>query len=100
MLGSLFILIIGMIATAISSVLGLVSALLPVQFLNSIEFFTGYLKYANGIIDLAGMMQAIIWFLVFIGAWFTFKSVVWLWSFLFHGAHKDQALPAANKNKH
>jgi len=97
MIASLFIYIIGLLAYAISSVLGVITNIIPAQFLTSIEFFTSYLRYANGFVNIAGIMAPTIWFTAFMSGWFSFKLVVWVWHAVFHGAANTQQLPTQNK---
>lgn len=82
----------------IHGVLSIIPFSLPAQVQTSINFFAGYLAYANGIIDIPGTLAALQFLLDFMLAWFAFKVAMLIFHWVgTRSAHHSQALPGQAK---
>lgn len=73
---------------------------LPEQLTNSFIFFGNYLSYANGFVDIPGTLAALVFFIKFLEAFFTFKAVMWLYNKLRPGsAGANEHMPLQVKSK-
>jgi hypothetical protein len=91
--------IIWLILYILSTILATIPVAIPPNVAASFAYFAGYLRYASGIIDIAGVMLAFRWLVDFMVGWFTFKVAMLLYHLVAsRRVHETQALPAQAKH--
>lgn len=82
----------------ISSVFGLLSFALPPEIQASVQYFFGYIRYADSLIPITTLLTALGAYLAFLASWYTIKLTLWLFSHIpFVKIAKD--IPGGRKNK-
>jgi hypothetical protein len=96
MITSAFIYIIALLLGVVADGLAIIPLAIPTNFKDSVAYFAGYLNYAGGLIDIPGVMAALLFFVNFMIAWYTFKVILWVWHLLFT-AKQGQPIAAQEK---
>ena len=98
MITALLLEIVSIILSIIHGVLQAIPITLPPQIGTSILYFSGYIGYVNGIVDVPGVFTALAFLINFLVAWFTFKLFMLLYHLIAaRKVHDKQALPAQQK---
>lgn len=99
MIVSFLFIILALISEFLVAILGTIPIVIPAQISSALAFFFGYLKYLGGIINFADIIPAMIFYLNFIVAWFTFRLFMWAWHLIPKIGRKDQIHTFKNKTE-
>lgn len=82
--------ILAIILEGIAGLLGMIPVVLAQEIIDALAYFSGYLNYVGGIINIPGVLPPLFTLVGFIAAWYSFKLVMWAWHMIPGIGKKDE----------
>lgn len=89
MIVSLFLWLFGFVLWLFNIIFGSIPFSLPANFISSVEYFFAQLKYADILIPVNTLMQALGVWLTFIATYYSVKIFMWIYHVIRHGGDSD-----------
>lgn len=71
---------VSIILLVIASVFGLLEFTIPNEIIESVDYIFGYIRYADSLIPVNTLLQALGAYIAFLASWYTIKLTLWLFS--------------------